>query len=135
MNQAEATKVISTGREITFPKLLVVGFVVLFAVLAAGWYGQIKRVDLTAWVIHTNEVIDNTHLVLSSMQDAETGQRGFLITGEDHYLEPFNTAKAIVAQVTTGLYDLVDDNPAQQERIRHIEELMVEKFAEMERTI
>ena len=43
------------------------------------------------WVIHTHDVITNSEKLLSSMKDAETGQRGFLITQEITYLEPYYT--------------------------------------------
>src|SRR5687768_16601926 len=50
-------------------------------------------------VAHTMEVIEQTQGLLSSVKDAETGQRGFLITGDEGYLEPYSAAiKALDGQ-------------------------------------
>ena len=43
-------------------------------------------------VAHTNEVLDALDDVLSTMKDAETGERGFLLTGDERYLEPYHEA-------------------------------------------
>ena len=51
---------------------------------------QLRRND--AWVAHTDEVLDALEGVVSTMKDSETGRRGYLITGEDRYLESYNAA-------------------------------------------
>ena len=45
-------------------------------------------------VAHTREVLEQLENVLSSLKDAETGQRGYLLTGETRYLRPFETAQS-----------------------------------------
>ncbi len=45
-------------------------------------------------VAHTHEVLERLRLLLATLRDGESGQRGYLITGEDPYLEPYTTAKA-----------------------------------------
>src|ERR1700691_702193 len=46
------------------------------------------------WVLHTYQVMDSLRAVLTDAADAETGQRGYLLTHKDSYLEPFRTAQA-----------------------------------------
>ena len=45
------------------------------------------------WVQHTLEVISQVEQIMSLAKDAETGSRGFLITGENNYLEPYTVAR------------------------------------------
>ena len=54
---------------------------------------------------------------MSLAKDAETGQRGYLITGETSYLEPYNIALANIDKQVKTLEQLTADNPAQQARI------------------
>src|ERR1700744_6376250 len=65
-----------------------VGFIALLT-----WRASAARSDAGQRVTHTLETIDRLETVLSLTKDAETGQRGFLLTGEDSYLEPFTKAK------------------------------------------
>ena len=44
------------------------------------------------WVSHTHEVLSQLEQVMSTLKDAETGQRGYLLTGERPYLEPYEQA-------------------------------------------
>ena len=46
--------------------------------------------EKSAWVEHTHEVLTETETFLGALKDAETGQRGFLLTKNKHYLEPYN---------------------------------------------
>ena len=49
-------------------------------------------IEANRWVVHTHEVIEGLEDVLSVLKDAETGQRGFVLTGQQRYLEPYNAA-------------------------------------------
>jgi len=54
---------------------------------------------------------------MSVVKDAETGQRGYLLTGNESYLEPFVSADASISNVTKQLRDLTADDPVQARRI------------------
>lgn len=56
------------------------------------FYTGASFVESNKWIIHTHEVINNLDELLSTLKDAETGQRGYLITGLPDYLEPYNDA-------------------------------------------
>ncbi|MCW5213097.1 CHASE3 domain-containing protein, partial [Desulfobulbus sp. TB] len=87
------------------------------------------------WVNHTNEVIIETKNLLSAMQDAETGQRGFLLTKDTAYLKPYHTGVINAKKRCATLRRLTPDNKVQQERLEAIEESMQLKFDELEKTI
>jgi len=59
---------------------------------------------------------------LAALTDAETGQRGFLFTGRESYLQPYNAAKASVSQHIGQLKELTSDNPSQQQMVSLIEQ-------------
>ncbi|MBV9123861.1 MAG: CHASE3 domain-containing protein [Planctomycetes bacterium] len=86
-------------------------------------------------VIHTYQVLDKLEALLSTLKDAETGQRGYLLTGKDEYLDPYHTAK----QTWEGLFDdiktLTQDNREQQRRLELLHPLILAKFEELEETI
>jgi signal transduction histidine kinase len=68
-------------------------------------------------VIQTRDVIESTLATLSDLQDAETGERGFIITGDDRYLEPYSRGLATLHVDSARLRSLTRDNPTQQLRL------------------
>lgn len=68
-------------------------------------------------VSHTYEVLSVLDEVVSLAKDAETGQRGYLITGDDRYLNPYLTAVGRINERLDYLQLLTQDNPNQQARI------------------
>ena len=87
------------------------------------------------WVSHTHTVQTQLSKVLSTLQDAETGQRGYLLTGVESYLEPFKNANQKIHIVLDDLRTLTADNPRQQEELDRIGPLVHEKFNELIKTI
>ncbi len=83
----------------------------------------------------TNLVIEQLQAVLSSVKDAETGQRGFLITGQESYLAPHAEGKAAVSGRLQSLRKLIERDPAQLQRTDTLERLLGEKLSDMEQTI
>ena len=75
-------------------------------------------------VAHSHEVIEQTVLTLSAVQDAETGQRGFLITGDTSYLEPYTSALSGMSAVSGKLRELVRDDAGQQARLDTLDRLI-----------
>ena len=69
---------------------------VVLIVLGVSAYQNTKKLTETArWVAHTHNALIQLTGVLSSLQDAESGQRGYLITGEERYLEPYQAASRL----------------------------------------
>ncbi len=94
-----------------------------------------ELVDSADWVTHSHKVKEDLADVLSTMKDAETGQRGFLLTGEDSYLAPYNSGIKEVGLNIDRLRELTADNPNQQRRLAKLEPLVAAKLAELDETI
>jgi len=84
---------------------------------------------------HTHEVIASLNEILSLMKDAETGQRGYVITGDEKYLEPFNAAKASIDPEIANATNLTRDNPDQQAQFPELKASIAAKIAELDETI
>lgn len=107
----------------------------LLIVMGATSYNSTSRfVESAKWVSHTHEVINRLDEVLGTMRDAETAERGFLITGHDSYLEPYKGARQVIAANIAELRELTKDNPSQQRRIAQLQPLLDAKFADIEAT-
>lgn len=109
--------------------------IALAIVGAVSYASTSKLIESAEWVRHTHEVLDGVDEILSRMKDAETGQRGYVITGEPRYLQPYNGQHEAIAQRLKRLLDLTADEPAEQQRIATIESLIDVKFAELHETI
>ncbi|QXG38725.1 response regulator [Pseudomonas viridiflava] len=72
------------------------------------------------WVEHTDRVINNTNRSMKLSIDMETGMRGFLLTGDQHFLDPYEVAKPLLVAELQGLQALVEDNPTQLDRFRRL---------------
>jgi methyl-accepting chemotaxis protein len=108
---------------------------VMMIVGAVSYDSTTKLIDSAEWVRHTHEVINGLDEVLSSMKDAETGQRGYIITGETRYLEPYRGAHDEIDQKLKSLRELTSDNPHQQQRLTDLGPLIAGKFTEMQSII
>jgi CheY-like chemotaxis protein/signal transduction histidine kinase len=72
------------------------------------------------WVEHTDRVINNINRSLKLSVDMETGMRGFLLTGDERFLDPYEVAKPSIIAELKGLEDLVADNPDQVDRFKRL---------------
>jgi len=127
------------GFRLTVGRRLIAGFAVALVLMAG--IGAISFVNTEA-LVRNNAMVDHTHQVLgaasdtlSALKDAETGQRGFLVTAVDSYLAPYTAAKTGVGADLDTLATLTKDNPAQQTRIADLRPLVDAKFTEMQSTI
>ncbi|WP_260955765.1 response regulator [Pseudomonas citri] len=78
------------------------------------------------WVGHTDRVINNANEALKLSVDLETGMRGFLLTGDEHFLDPYEVAKPRIAVALDTLLELTADNPVQTDRLHKIQALQTE---------
>ncbi|MEO0683764.1 MAG: CHASE3 domain-containing protein [Cyanobacteria bacterium J06649_11] len=87
------------------------------------------------WVIHTEEVKVNLLGITKILVDAETGQRGFIITNKEKYLEPYISANKEIEQVIAETKEKISDNPQQVSKLAEVETLVDKKFDELAETI
>jgi signal transduction histidine kinase/DNA-binding response OmpR family regulator/CHASE3 domain sensor protein len=86
-------------------------------------------------IARTGRVLEQLQSSLSSMKDAETGQRGFLITGQESYLAPHTEAKSAISGQLSSLRSLIGADPAQLQRVDSLERLIGDKLTELEQSI
>lgn len=108
------------GRNVTLP----LGVGVITAVFFIGLISYLLSV--IQWVEHTDRVINNTNRALKLSIDMETGMRGYLLAGDEHYLDPYELAKPAVVAELQGLETLVADNPPQVDRLKRVQALQAE---------
>src|SRR5271157_15419 len=112
-----------------------VGFAIIVMVAAAGYNNELRDAESRGWLIHTHQVIQGLQLTLSTLQDGETGQRGYILTGQDSSLQPFYEAVDKARHQISTLSELTADNPNQQIRIAKLQSLIEKKFDELQETI
>lgn len=117
--------------------VIVFSAVVLIIVLVSltTYRNAFHLIDANQLVIHTHEVREEMEQILSLIKDAETGQRGFLLTGNEQYLEPYHSATASLDQMLRRLDQVVADNPTQTANIKELKPLVARKLSELDQTI
>ena len=108
---------------------------ILLIIIGITFWISYKSEEAARWVSHSHQVNNALSQVLSTFQDAETGQRGFLLTGNLSYLEPFTNAIARQASLVNRVRWLTSDNPSQQQRLDQAIPLIDEKLAVLQQTI
>ena len=103
--------------------------IVLFTSSLASWISinnLIKSADLVA---RSNEIISSLDDVVAAVKDAETGQRGFLLTGEDVFLEPYHGSKQRAITLLTDVKTKTLDNRIYQANIKQLDENIKSRLA------
>jgi len=115
------------------------GFSVMVVLLVANALMTQRQLDVQveneAWVLHTRQVLYELQQTESLLTDAETGQRGYLLTGDPQYLEPYTRAVGEIDSHIQTLRRLTVDNPTQQTNTAHLEGLAHQKLNELALTL
>jgi methyl-accepting chemotaxis protein len=123
----------------TFGRKIAAGFalslVLLITIGGVSYLSITKLMRTSQWITHTHEVLEHNDRMLSLLKDAETGQRGYVITGDEVFLEPYHTGSGEVLDVVKELRKLTADNINQQRRLDATEPLIAAKLAELKQTI
>ena len=123
----------------TIGKRIVLGFslgiALLIVVSATAYNGTRRLLEAANWRAHTYEVIRHLELVSTLLSDAETGQRGFIITGEEAYLAPYSEATTKLDGAVAELRRLVGDRPGLQAKIDHLDAAKRRKLEELAEAI
>ena len=100
---------------------LTAAFALVVAVMATVSTTVYFKIDYmrqsTGWTTHTYTVLEKLNLAMAAMVDQEVGVRGYLIAGEEHFLEPFRKGGEVYATAFREVKQLTSDNPAQQLRL------------------
>jgi len=109
--------------------------VAVVLIAAFSYSAQQANTDAAGQVTHTLEVQARLAGVLSQVKDAETGQRGYLLTGQESYLDPYRNARSGLDGELEALARLTADNPTQQRTVGQLGELSRLKLLELDETI
>jgi methyl-accepting chemotaxis protein len=127
------------GKTWTFGLKIAFGFALSILVFLVVGIVTYRSSDL---LIETNHAVTRTHQeleglerLLSLMKDAETGQRGFVITGNETYLEPYERALDPIHATLTESRSLFQDNARQVERLDRVNALVERKLGELKHVI
>jgi methyl-accepting chemotaxis protein len=124
---------------LTVGKRLVAGFglaaLTLLLVVLVSYRNANLLIETEQWVGHTHQVRAELADLLSQLKDAETGQRGYVITGEESYLDPYKSGIAGAKTALADLKNLTSDNPNQQRRFAAVTPLIENKLAELGNTV
>jgi signal transduction histidine kinase len=102
--------------------------IILLSIGVLSYRSIVRDEQDRGWVTHTHLVLEKLQAVLIDISQAETGQRGYTITGQDSYLDPFRAGLKQVHHDVEGLRELTSDNPRQQEAIGHLEALIAARL-------
>jgi methyl-accepting chemotaxis protein len=123
----------------TVSKRLVAGFglaaLTLLLIAGISYRNAGLLIEAEGWVAHAHQVRTELSALLSELKDAETGQRGYIITGEDSYLEPYRSALPAIKATIADLKTLTADIPDQQRRLAALTPLIEKKLSELQQTI
>jgi len=110
--------------------------VVYLAVVGAVAYASVHR------FADTTERAERTHIVLRTLEEtfslvtgAETGSRGFVITGDARYLEPYRSAEVDAVARLRSLEAFTADDPRQRERLNRLAPLVARRFAMLDESV
>src|SRR5579862_2881134 len=87
-----------------------------------------KLIEDHNWVTQSEEVLVELNLTLSTLVEAETGQRGYVITGDEQFLAPYEAAEAEIQDHVARLQRLAEDNPSKQLQIPVLAKKIKEKM-------
>ncbi|MEO6786986.1 MAG: CHASE3 domain-containing protein [Chthoniobacteraceae bacterium] len=115
--------------KITVGKKIGAGFLLAAAAIAiigvASYRSTLKLVETAGWVAQTEDVLKNLEATISAAKDLETGRRGYVITGDEAFLEPYDAALARLDGLMGTLRLLIEDS-GEQRRLSAIEPLIEE---------
>ena len=112
---------------------VVIGLIVLVSGLTAERFDAARRTRL--WINHSYQVVDAIKDLDLAVRGAETGQRGYLLTGRDDYLAPYETALRDVTTLAGTLQELTANDPDQRRRLRALSPVLQHKLEELAQTI
>ncbi len=138
---AVASEIVYRGPHagLPLPPKTFAGFALAFlAVILIGLFSYRSlenRASSAERVTHTLAIREQIATLLATLRDAETGQRGYLLTGVESYLDPYTKAQGALVPQFKSLRALIQDSPVQKERLEALQRFINEKMTELEQTI
>jgi len=109
--------------------------IILFISSLASYVSISNLIKSTELVKHSDEVILDVQNIISTLKDAETGQRGYLLTGNKVFLEPYNGASDTALNTLNKVGENTKDNPVQQKKVAELRDIMSKRMGILQSTI
>lgn len=110
-------------------------FLILFYISFVTYRHTTELTNSTALVVHTYDVNVELEQLISYIKDAETDQRGFLLTQDSIFLESYMEANGKVNQSFSDLKNLISDNLAQQANLDSLYDLIGWRFMYLQQSL
>ena len=123
-------------KQVTSPESLwragMFGAVLFFILMGSVLSARLSSLGTNAAAVnHTNRVIHNLDSIFRTLLDIESGQRGFIITGEQTFLDPLADGQKELPQLFSDIENLIADNSVQFERLAKLKELASARMEEV----
>jgi len=127
------------AQRFAIPKSLMAGFIVAalatLVIAFVNYRASEVRADAVAAMDRTSQAMRQLSLVHSALKDLETGQRGYLLTGDASYLQPYLLAQNVLDRQLTALKASTEGNAGQRRLVVQIEDLARQKRSELAETV
>jgi CHASE3 domain sensor protein len=108
---------------------------ILIVTSVASWSSIHNLLDSSKWVDHSDSVINAVNTTLTTLTEAETGQRGFLLTGDTAFLRPYNGANERALSMIDRIQGMTMDNPVQQENVKALRDDISNRLILLQTTV
>lgn len=119
----------------TFKGRLIFGLAAAIAILVVvaimSYSSLLRNAEDRQWVVHTYQVMGKLDEIRTGMTDAETGERGYILTGEDTYLKPYSQGLIEVSRGVEEVRKLTADNAKQQQALDRLEPIIAVRLSEL----
>ena len=114
---------------------LAAGLLLLVGVWVIAYRSMARLIDTATTVEQTHHVLRLLEATYSRIGDAETGSRSYVLTGDERYLEPANSARRGIAATLVELQTLAEESPGQRERLARLAPLLARRLAVLDHTV
>ena len=138
MSSFEGSSTLIGGTDRFGRRMLILSGLSLVLMVAAGFAAldmANRAAEAERWIVHTMDVRRGARVLLVQVLEAETGERGFMLTEDPTFLEPFDRAQRSVSAGIDQIQTLSSDNPEQQERVRILRPKVETLMAKLRRNV
>lgn len=112
---------------------LALALLIVLGVIA--YRSTLRSIETNRSVMETYQTLEVLHGILATLTEAETQQRGYIITGDTHFLHPYNTAIRSINSYVAIIEGMTRDNPGQQDLIPQLQKQIDDKVSELRKGI
>ncbi|MCU1267241.1 MAG: putative Histidine kinase (modular protein) [Acidobacteria bacterium] len=127
----------ATTAKVAYKGLLMIAIPLILLLSFVGLVVHLKRHSESAqrWTLHRKEVIGASHSLLAHLAESESASHAYLITGDEAFANSYAKSMVSVAETTSQLRTLVNDNPPQETRATEIEQLTAQRIVYLNQVV